>query len=265
MNWLGVAKKDVLDAHRTWTLGFASAFFVLVLAVPTYAAVRYPGESDFFSAVGIVLFLVPLVALMLSYDSIAGERELGSLKLLLGLPYTRLDVVAGTALGRITVVATASLAGIVVAALVFVAFGGTVEIVDLLVFAALVVLLGAAYAGSAVGVSAASATGTRAMATCVVFFLVTMSWSSIPRLVRYALDGFSMPSGPTPEWAVLFKALGPIDAYSIVIAELRETTGAVVQSGDAFYHTEWFAVVVLICWAIGPVVLGYYQFDGADL
>ncbi len=265
MNWLGVAKKNVLDAHRQWQLGFAAAFFALVFLVPTYGAVRSPSGPDFFGLVGIALFLVPLIALMLSYDGIAGERERGSLKLLLGLPYTRSDVIAGTAIGRAVVVSVASLSGVLAAAVVFVVLGGALSIVDLLVFAGLVVLLGAAYAGLGVGLSATAATNTRAMANSVIVFLLTMSWSSIPRLIRFALNGFSMPGGPAPKWAVVFEVLGPIDAYSTAAAGLRASAGVLVESGDGLHQSAWFAVVVLICWAVVPVALGYYRFDAADL
>ncbi|WP_245634019.1 ABC transporter permease subunit [Halalkalicoccus paucihalophilus] len=201
----------------------------------------------------------------MGHGAVAGEREHGSLKLLLGQPHTRLDVVVGTAVGRAAVVAVASLSGVLAAALVFLAVGGTLDPLEALAFCALVVLLGTAYSGLAVGVSAASKTTSRAMTGSVIAFLLTVSWSSIPRLVRYVLGGFSTPSGPPPEWSAVFATLGPVDAYSTLAAGFREGGGTLVRSSDAFYHTTWFALAVLLCWATMPVALGYRRFEGADL
>ncbi|MCL7417158.1 MAG: ABC transporter permease [Halalkalicoccus sp.] len=265
MSWRGIARKDVLDAYRTWQLGFAAAFLALVCTFPAFVAASGPAGGGFVGSLGLVLFLVPLVALLLGHDAVAGEREHGSLKLLLGQPYTRLDVVVGTAVGRGAVVTVASLSGVLAAALVFLAFGGALDPLETLAFCALVVLLGAAYSGLAVGVSAASKTTSRAMAACVIAFLATVSWSSIPRLVRYVLAGFSAPSGPSPEWSAVFAALGPVDAYGTLAAGLREGGGTLVRSSDAFYQTRWFALAVLVCWAVVPVALGYRRFEGADL
>lgn len=266
MNWRVLAKKDVLDAHRKWKLGTAAAFFVLFLAVPTYFRVRRSSGGGFFEGLAMVVFLVPLAALMFGYDAISGERELGSLKLLLGLPYTRRDVVVGTAVGRVVVVAVATLVGVVAAAVVFVGFGGALPVVDFLVFAALVVLLGAAYAGSAVGFSAASPTSNRAMATSVGFFLLTIvGWSAVPMLFRYVVNGFSTPRGPRPEWAAFLDALSPVEAYTTATNALMRSGGTSVPTSDAFYHTGPFAVVVLFAWAVVPVAVGYRRFRATDL
>jgi ABC-2 type transport system permease protein len=271
MNWRVFAKKDVLDAYRTWRLGTTAVAFALLLAVPTYFQVSNPpgggpDELNFFASMGFVLFLVPLAALMLSYDAIAGERERGSLKLLLGLPATRRDVVTGIAVGRAAVVGTAAVVGVVAAALVFVAFGGPLPLGSFVVFLALAVLLGAAYAGPAVGFSAASSTSNRAMATSVGFFLLTLlGWSSVPNLLRYVLNGFSAPGGPKPEWAIFLDRLSPVQAYQAAFSGYVPTEGTVVSPPDAFYYSDWFGVLVLVGWAVVPVALGYRRFRQVDL
>lgn len=265
MNWRVLAKKDFLDAYRTWSLGTAAVAFVLFLAVPVYMGMSRngtPGDADFFSAVGFVVFLVPLAALMMSYDSIAGERELGSLKLLLAQPYTRQDVVAGIAAGRAMVVGTATCIGVLVATVVFLAFGGGFSITSYLVFLILVLLLAAAYSGAAVCFSAVSPTSNRAMATSVGFFMLTViGWSAIPQLFRYVLNSFSTPRGGRPEWASLIDSLSPVRAYSTGIDTIVYSNGGV----GSFYETGWFAILVLIAWAVIPVGLGYLKFNQADL
>ncbi|WP_458206789.1 ABC transporter permease subunit [Haladaptatus sp. NG-SE-30] len=269
MNWRVMAKKDLLDAYRKWTLGTIIVFFVLFFGVPTYFRVSNVVDTatvDFFAGMGLVLFLVPLVGLLQSYDAIAGERELGSLKLLLGLPYTRRDVVMGMAVGRVTLISVATVTGILVAALVFIAFGGLVPPADFAVFLVLAVLLGGAYAGAGVGISAASKTKNRAMVGSVVFYLMTVvGWFAIPTTFQYVLNGFSMPQGAQPEWVIFIDRLGPVKAYQTATNALMESGGMWVPPGDAFYYSGWFAIVVLVCWAVVPVTLGYRRFRSVDL
>lgn len=265
MKWRIMAKKNFLDAYRKWSLGIAAITFVLFLTVPVYMGMsrtNAPGDADFFSVVGFVVFLVPLSALMMSYDAIAGERELGSLKLLLALPYTRRDVVTGMAVGRAAVVGTATMVGIFTATIAFLVFGGTVQVGSYLSFIVLVLLLTAAYTASGVCFSAASPTSNRAMATSVGFLLLTLiGWSSIAQLLRYVLNGFSRPSGGRPEWAVAVDSLSPIQAYSNGMNTLVHTNGPV----SSFYNTGWFALLVLVAWAVIPVILGYRRFASVDI
>lgn len=264
MNWPVLAKKDFLDAYRKWSLATAAAGFVLFFAVPTYLGMsraQHPGDQSFFGLMQTALFFVPLAGLMMSYGAIAGERELGSLKLLLALPYTRLDVISGKAVGRAAVVGAAASIGILVSTLVFVVLGGTLPIVGYALFLVLVLLLAAAYTSSAVCLSAASPTSNRAMATSVGFFLLTLvGWSTIPMVIRYVLNGFSMPGGTEPVWAKVIDSLSPIQAYSNGMSSLVHGHAA-----STFYRSGWFALLVLIGWAVVPVALGYRRFRSADL
>lgn len=57
------------------------------------------------------VLLIPLVGLALAYDTIAGERESGTLRLLIGLPNSRAEVVFGKFVGRTGVIAVSILVG----------------------------------------------------------------------------------------------------------------------------------------------------------
>jgi ABC-2 type transport system permease protein len=69
------------------------------------------------------LNIVPVLALVASYLAIAGERESGTLKLLLGMPPTRREVVLGKLLGRLAVTTTAIVVAFTVGALLAVVMG----------------------------------------------------------------------------------------------------------------------------------------------
>jgi len=64
------------------------------------------------------------MALIAAYLAIAGERESGSLKLLLGLPPSRGEVLVGKFLGRSGVVAIGLVLGFLVSGVVTVAIYG---------------------------------------------------------------------------------------------------------------------------------------------
>jgi len=61
-------------------------------------------------------FFVPMLGLAISYAAIAGERDSGSIKLLLSLPNSRRDVILGKFIGRCAVLTIAILSGYVVVA-----------------------------------------------------------------------------------------------------------------------------------------------------
>lgn len=95
----------------------------------------------------LTIFLLPLIALLLSFDTIVGEEERGSLVLLLAYPVARWEVLLGKFLGQAVILAFATVVGYgcaVVALLLRDGLGGA----GWPAFAAMVgssVLLGAAF------------------------------------------------------------------------------------------------------------------------
>jgi len=63
------------------------------------------------SLTSLAVYLVPLVALLMSFDAVAGEVERGTLPLLLTYPVTRAEVLAGKALAHLAVLAVALAVG----------------------------------------------------------------------------------------------------------------------------------------------------------
>lgn len=63
------------------------------------------------SLASLSIFLVPLIALLLSFDAIVGEAERGTLLLLLAYPIARWQVVIGKYLGHTAILSLATLVG----------------------------------------------------------------------------------------------------------------------------------------------------------
>lgn len=95
-----LAGKEFSDRLRNrWVMVVALVFTVASLLI-TYFGAAAQGqvgptsiELTIASLVSLVIYLVPLIALLLGFDAIVGERERGSLDLLLSLPIDRKSVV----------------------------------------------------------------------------------------------------------------------------------------------------------------------------
>lgn len=69
------------------------------------------------SLASLSIFLVPLIALLLSFDSVVGEAERGTLLLLLAYPLARWQILLGKFLGHLAILALAIVLGFGAAAL----------------------------------------------------------------------------------------------------------------------------------------------------
>ena len=290
-----VARKDFEDAVRSQMLWSITGLLV-GLIVLIYGGIRYFEGSVPAADLAAILALpmqviVPLAALIVGYMAIVGERRSGSIKILLSLPPTREDVVAGKLLGRAGVVATAVLSAFAVALVLGLVLFGEVAASELVGLAAATLLLGFAFVGIAVGVSAAVASRGRAMAGVVGTYLVFLGfWDVLVGGIYRLLTG-AFPSSPiTPDsqiepWALALQRVNPMEAYGVVASGLMDQqvfpltlqfpiginvfSDAPVDDiviGDApMYLSEWFAAVVLLAWGVVRVALGYLRFRSADL
>ena len=116
---LTIAGKEFRDRMRNrWVLAgwrWCSPVFSLAIACFGGAQQGTVGfrsiEFTIASLVSLVIYLIPLIALLLGFDAIVGERERGSLDLLLSLPITRIELLLGKYLGLAAALALSTLAG----------------------------------------------------------------------------------------------------------------------------------------------------------
>lgn len=115
---LTIAAKEIRDGIRNrWIIGatcvLAAMAFALALlgSAPTGALGVKPLAVTVVSLASLSIFLVPLIALLLSYDSIVGEVERGTMLLLLTYPVTRTQILLGKVLGHCSILAIATILG----------------------------------------------------------------------------------------------------------------------------------------------------------
>lgn len=274
---LVVARKDVRDAIRAYTLHVLTAAFVLTggfLAAIHWVPVLFRESSVDSDTLALLnslrqptVVLVPLIGLALSYWAIAGERERGSLKLLLGLPASRSSVVAGKFLGRTCVVAVPILVGFAVAGGIALATYDTFDAVVFASYTALTICYGAVYVAIGLGFSAWTASRFRAVAGATsLYFLFVLGWDLV-LAVLVGLSGRSVTQDAAPAWVQVVGALNPASAFVYAVRSLVPEYAAVttLPAAEAAGLRNWVGFVVLACWLVVPLFAGGLRFRAADL
>lgn len=282
MSLIVVAKKDFRDAIRSRVLLALTLLFGIFTAGGVYASTLLPEFVGFgvdqnalnviFGLVSPAGFLVPIIGLLVGYKAVAGERESGSLKLLLGLPHTRRDVVLGKVIGRTAVVAVSIIVGFGVGGIVLYALTDSFSALNYLLFTATTILLGLTFVSLSVGLSSATASTTRAAwGAFGILALFQFIWGVLGFLFLFAVTG-SLPQPPVPDWYLLFTRLNPQNAYQTAITatlpgseSLTAVFASSSQGNRSFYLEGWFGYVILLFWAVIPLALTHLRFRDSDL
>ena len=269
-----VAGHEVLAGIRNrWMLAASLLLGVLALTLafvgsaPGGAVAASPLAITVVSLSSLSVFLVPLIGLLVSYDTLVGEIERGTMPLLMTHPVTRWRIVLGKFAGQVAILAVATVTGFGVAALITgLGEGGDVEAWG--AFGVMVgssILLGAAFIAlgtlfSAVVAERGTAAGVSAAAWLVFVVLFDMALLAI-----LVADEGQVVSG---ELFRVLLLLNPTDVYRMLTLAGSETVGALsgmagVSAEAAFGHAILFPVMVL--WIAVPLGLAGLLFGRKEL
>jgi ABC-2 type transport system permease protein len=289
-----VARKDFEDAVRSkmvWgIIGVFVGFmgFVMLAALSATEGADAPGNAALGLTAQLSQLFVPLVALVVGYMAVVGERRSGSLRVLLTYPHSRRDIVFGKLLGRSVVIAIALGVGATLSLLVATVLVAAPDVGNTSGLVASIIMFGVAFTGVAVGISASVGTRGRAMALAIGSLLVfLLVWDAAAAGVYAAVTG-SLPGLEVEAWYFLLKRLSPIGAFRAVAdgfvsgqlgslfqvgleqipqgatPEQRQLSNR-VPGALPFYLTDWFAGLTLAAWGVVPAVFGYVRFRRADI
>lgn len=280
MSWMAVAEKDFRDAIRSRLILIVAGLFVLftVGGAGIGAALGLGGGN----AVGLIMFvmlrasgiLVPIIAIGLAYRSIAGERDTGSLKILLSLPNSRADVVLGKFVGRSAVLAVTVIVGFTAGLVAFVAaFEGDIPVESYITFMSTTLLLGFVFVSITVGISAfTKSTFQSAVGAFGVFVVFQWLWDILARIMWYVENGFEQPGiqAQPPDWLEFVYILNPTVSYrqstGWLVNQVSRSEQAQQQAGlEPFGLEPWFGFVILAWWIALPLAVGYLRFEATDL
>lgn len=291
MSWQAIARKDFQDSIRSRTLWVVSALFLVVFVVPAYFFAQGLGggqdltSDSFINLISqFISLIVPGIAVLLGYAAVAGERDSGTLKLLLSLPHSRRDLIVGKLVGRSGVIVIPVLVGFVATAVVFLITPVSLSPGTYTAFALLSALLGVVFVSIAVGISAAASTRRRAMVGNVgIYVIFALFWGSfasglVNLLNEYTGIGFrtlvqvqlaTLLFNPTELYQTLAAILwtpGPLAARLTAFGGgLMSQIYAQALSPLPGYFANPVVAVAFLAWLIVPPVLGYLAFREADL
>lgn len=269
MRLLKIARKDLWDAIRPRQLQLMIVFFGLIGAMIGYVVADDAAIASFLA----LAFLGPLVAVAFTQHAIAGKRESRELSVLLGLPFSRSDVVLGTFLGRtafiLCVIVSTYLGSILVASVT----GAVPDPGTVIAGFAIVVVVSVIFVSISLGISAATAKTSMASAGgFLAYFLFAFQlWALIPDAILYAINGFEMVDDQ-PAWALAFDQLSPFATVRNVatpvaadVADRVPLAVASVPDNPPLYMEPTVAGLATVAWVVLPVLLGYRRFQQSDL
>ncbi|MHA1545650.1 MAG: ABC transporter permease [Alphaproteobacteria bacterium] len=265
MRQIGIlAAREIREGIRNrWavTVTLAMTGFALVLALlgsaPSGTTSLSPLAVTVVSLSSLSTFFIPLIGLLLAYDSIAGEAQRGTLLLLLAHPVARWQVVLGKFAGHLVLLAVAIIVGFGVAGVAVAATSGlTLGDIAMSGFVRLVassVLLGAVFLGLGYTISAGSRQPSTAAALAIGIWLVLVLLYDLGLLGVLVSSGGKGLSEALVGWLLL---VNPTDAYRML--NLTATSDTLVVSGlagleQAASHSVATLVAVLTLWVVAPL------------
>lgn len=271
MSWTLIARKEIGDLRRNRQLHGMAVLLALLFGLLgwVHADSANKGFADPPQLIsllgGISMFLVPAVALMLSYETIVTRRDGGQLELQLGFPHHRRDVVLGGYVGRYLVVSTVLVVGLWAAGAVALLFGATVPGGGFVAILFAVLVLALAYVGMGIAISASIRSPSWAsVSTFALFMLFVLAWRFVPGGLAYLLNGFERPT-TSPWWTEYVLALSPSIAVEEVLLTLLPTAVADRVPLGGSEAGVGFAAAVLFGWIVLVPLGGYLRFDRTDL
>ncbi|MFQ3284454.1 MAG: ABC-2 type transport system permease protein [Natronomonas sp.] len=287
MSWQAVAEKDFRDAIRSRLLIVLTLLFTLFSAGAAYLVteINPPQQAAFTGEVTTVLLItglvsatavfIPIVSIAVAYRSLAGERDSGSLKLLLSLPNSRLDVLIGKFVGRSGVVAVALFIGFAVGIVVTASLADAFSPLEYVVFVGISMLFAFVFIAITVGVSAfTSSTARAAYGAFGLFVVFQFLWSSLAQGIAYVINGFSFEGieegDAVFELFQVLTILDPTAAYeqgTLWVVRRLDESGELANANSelAFYLQDWFGFIVMALWIVLPLAIGYTRFNSSDL
>jgi Cu-processing system permease protein len=268
-----MAAKEFRDRVRSrWVLAVAIVFAIFAMAIAYFGAAQQ-GAIGFrglaytiASLVSLVIYLIPLIALMLGFDAIVGERERGSLDLLLSMPITRSELLLGKFLGLAAALALPTLGGFGLVGGMIAWQGGWNALFHYGGFIFSTLLLGLAFLSIAVLISVLAKDRTRASGTAIAawFFLVLI----YDLLLLGALVATGGETGGETG-AALFPVLlllNPADVYRLLnifsLEEVKTIYGLATVFPDSLANPALLGGV-MTAWIVVPLGVAAWRFNKA--
>ncbi|MFT3691126.1 ABC transporter permease [Paenirhodobacter sp.] len=268
---LTIARRELAEGIRNrWVVSTTVVLAALACAIaalgaaPTGATATAALDVVVVGLASLTIFLVPLIALLLSHNAITREAERGTLLLLLSHPLSRAQVVLGKYLGQLVILALATVVGFGFAA-GFVVLRNGAEGWQAFAFMTLAsVALGAVFLALGMLASATVQESSTAAGIAIGLWLLFVALYDMALLaVLVARGGHAVP-GWVMDLALL---LNPTDAYRLLT--LGEGASAMLSGMGGVYDnsslTPGVLAGALLIWCIVPLAGAMVLFSRRNL
>lgn len=275
---LTIAREDFRRALRDRLL-WGTFTLVSLLMIPTFwqslrGSTFTVREKITYIPYDFRMYVVILVAVV-AYNAIVGEREKGTIRLLIGLPGTRRDVIVGKLMSRVLIVLITLVPILLVLDVILAVKYGALYLDTYLPIALWIIAYGMLWSGFTVGLSAMFSSQYRTLAALTCTYLLFSSmvdiWSTfVLPIFSFLFTGTfstrwysSLGTGTEPLWVGFTGRLNPISAFlagSEWVVSLTTSTTSTTQ-----LLPNLFGIIVLTFFGCGPLVVGYWWFRRADL
>lgn len=274
-NMLLIAGKEIQESLRNrWVLATTLLLAALALTLsllgsaPTGTVGVRALDVVIVSLSSLTIFLLPLIALLISHDAIVGEIERGTMLLLLSYPVGRWQVLLGKFIGHLAILAFATVLGYGAAVLLLAASGTEIDAGSLAAFGMMIgssVLLGAVFI--AIGYLISALVRERATAAGIAIGI----WLLFVVLYDMALLGLLVvDQGRTISAGILSALLlaNPADIYRMF--NLAGSANVSLFSGMAGLAETMtlgpsLLLAALVMWALLPLGLAALAFSRREL
>ncbi|MFH1794551.1 MAG: ABC transporter permease [Pseudomonadota bacterium] len=273
-NVLIIARKEIQEGLRNrWVLATTLLLAALALTLtflgsaPTGNVGAGALDVVIVSLSSLTIFLVPLIALLISHDAIVGEMERGTMLLLLSYPIGRWQVIMGKFIGHLAILSFATLLGYGAAAAALGVTEGAIDASSLAAFASMIlssILLGAVFVAIGYLISALVAERGTAGGIAIGVWLFCVLIYDMALLGLLVVD-----QGKTVSGGVLNALLlaNPTDAYRLLNLG-SGAAGALSGMGGVAENAELgpaALVAALVAWTLVPLTAAAMVFSRREL
>lgn len=270
-----LASKEVREGLRNrWVVAATGLLAALALTLtflgsaPTGTVGAHPLDVVVISLASLTIFIVPLIALLISHDAIVGEIERGTMMLLLAYPVRRRQVLFGKFLGHIAILAFATCIGYGLAGAVLAAGGqaaGPGSWAAFMTMTASSVLLGAVFVAIGYLVSVLVSDRGTAGGIAIAIWLLFVVLYDMALLGLLVADQGRFVNGGVLAALLLFN---PADSYRLL--NLAGSDGIAAASGMAGTVREAAPssaalLAALAAWVAVPMALATLAFSRREL
>ena len=261
-----IAAKEFRDRVRNrWVVAVAIIFALFALAIAYFGASQQ-GEVGFrsidvtvASLVSLVIYLLPLIALILGYDAIVGERERGSLELMLSMPITRFELLLGKYLGLAGALASSTVLGFGAGLLPMAAQLSRNDLFHYAGFVGSAILMGLAFLSISMLVSVVALDRVRASGVAIALWFFFVLIFDLLLMGALVASGGSLGSGM---FAALLM-LNPADVFrlmNIFSSEQVQTMYGLATVMPERLTDPKVLLAIMLSWIVVPFYLAYWRF-----